>query len=256
MDKIRNIILIMMAATWLVACTQEDEINPTEQPTEELTYEGSVLDFIQQDGGYQGCSFDSLNYAVTHLEGLQDALTGDSVTLFAVSDKSFDLAESILEKFRITNEKGNRLSLDDLMIEPFEVVDTLITIDPLTKETDTAYVHHQYDYRESLRQLVGRYIFKKTLTSNNATDETYFSLFNHQMSIVTPRSDAGGLSEAGETTLQLVETSGSKLQTSWVRANVIYSIRCSNGYVHILSPLHEFGFNEINSYFSNYGNEK
>ena len=256
MEKIKNIILILIATTWMMACTQEDEIKPVEQPTEELTYDGSVLDFIQQDGGYQGCSFDSLNYAVTHLEGLQDALTGDSVTLFAVSDKSFDLAESILEKFRITNDKGNRLSLDDLMIEPFEVVDTLITIDPLTKETDTAYVHHQYDYRESLRQLVGRYIFKQTLTLNNVTEATYFSLFQHQMNIVIPRSDAGGLSEAGDATLQLVETSGSKLQTSWVRANVIYSIRCRNGYVHILSPLHEFGFNEINSYFSNYGNEK
>ena len=256
MEKIKNIILILIATTCMMACTQEDEIKPVEQPTEELTYDGSVLDFIQQDGGYQGCSFDSLNYAVTHLEGLQDALTGDSVTLFAVSDKSFDLAENILEKFRITNDKGNRLSLDDLMIEPFEVVDTLITIDPLTKETDTAYVHHQYDYRESLRQLVGRYIFKQTLTLNNVTEATYFSLFQHQMNIVIPRSDAGGLSEAGDATLQLVETSGSKLQTSWVRANVIYSIRCRNGYVHILSPLHEFGFNEINSYFSNYGNEK
>lgn len=255
MKQLLYTLFIYMSVAFLTSCGQDELEAILETRKQNITFDGSVLDFLHQ-GYYEDYAFDSLKYSVDNLSGLQEALQGDSVTLFIATDKSFNTAENILEQLRKTTGKGGRLSLDDLMIEPFDIVDTVITTDPLTSESDTAYVYHHYDYRESLRKLIGKYIFKQSLTTTNCDEEDYPSLFDYRMNIEQPVSDAGGLEGAGYRIFQLVETGGSKLQSSWVRANVVVAdIRCANGYVHILSPQHELGFNTITSYFNNYGNE-
>lgn len=263
----------LLAGILCFSSCEDDESVTTIQPQEqELSYSGTVLDFISQANGYEGMHFDSLLYVVQNVEGIADSLsqTNHEVTLFAVPNESFVAAHQSLALYRKSMKldegthpvteasQGADVNLKDLMIEPFEVVDTVISYNPVAVSYDTAYVHRQYDYRESLRQLAGRYVFMQSLPTSAIIDGTaYKSMFSHEMNLQFTYQDASGMVNAGKKAFQLVETRGSKQQAVWVKAEVsVCDVKCSNGYVHILAPRHEFGFNEITSYFGNYGNEK
>lgn len=254
------------------ACEDDDSVTIVQPQKQELSYSGTVLDFISQANGYNGMHFDSLLYVVQNVEGFVDSLSqiNHEVTLFAVPNESFTSAHQSLALYRKSMmldegthpatkaSQGAYVSLKDLMIEPFEVVDTIISYNPVAVSYDTTYVHRQYDYREDLRQLIGRYVFMQSLPTLEINDGiAYKSLFSHEMNLQFTYQDASGLVNAGQRAFQLVETRGSKQQAVWVKAEVsVCDVKCSNGYVHILAPRHEFGFNEITYYFGNYGNEK
>lgn len=249
--------LTLLAA--LVAACSDDE--PTPQPVTEPspTYSGTVTEWLADAAAHPSQGFDSLLTAIGGIPGMSDTLTlpGQQYTIFAASDASFASAEAALALYRRANDLGGALSLSDMQREPFTVLDTIITPTAIVSVFDTTYVARHYDYRRDLRSLLGRYIFTRAISSTEATDISYASLYARQMNILQVSEDAGGYAEAGPLRLRLVETRGSKQQTLWVKADVVEAdIRCSNGYVHVLSPLHEFGFNDFTSLFYNYGNEK
>jgi len=255
------IYLLAMVGMLAFAASCEDDGEVSTIPPQDLTvnYDGTVLDFISQQHGYEGYGFDSLLYVLNRVEGISDTLsqTQHEVTFFAVPNECFQSAYQALKDYRKGMKLGGEVCLDDLLKEPFEVIDTIIDINPVMATYDTTYVSRQIDYRESLRQLVGRYVFASAIPSEQVVDGEYKSLFDRQMYLQCKYQDASGMVNVGSRLLQLVETRNTKQQSQWVKAEVgVSDIKCSNGYVHILVPRHEFGFNEITSYFGNYGNEK
>lgn len=258
MKRIIYLSMMVWMLAFTVSCEDDSQVT-TQSQNKSIRYEGTVLDFVSQRGGYEGYGFDSLLYVLNHVNGISDSLsqTRHQVTLFALPNSCFASAYQALKAYRENMGLGAGVSLDDLLIEPFEVTDTLVDINPISGTNDTTYVHSKYDYRKDLQQLVGRYLFMEEISSEQVVNGEYKSLYDRQMYIQKGYQDASGLSQAGESYLQLVETRGSKQQAQWVKAEVsVCDIQCKNGYVHILAPRHEFGFNEITSYFANYGNEK
>lgn len=259
MKRIIYLLALIGMLAFTASCENDTEVSTIQPQDQTINFDGTVLDFISQQNGYEGYGFDSLLYVLNRVEGIPDSLsqTSHQVTLFAAPNPCFELANQALKSYRTGMKLGDELDLDDLLIEPFEVVDTIVDFNPIAVSYDTTYVSRQYDYRESLRQLVGRYVFMQDIPTNQVIEGTYKSLFSRDMYLQVGNQDASGMVQAGKQYFQLIETRGSKQQAQWVKAEVsVCDIKCSNGYVHILAPRHEFGFNEITSYFANYGNEK
>lgn len=259
MKRILYLLAMVGMLTFAASCEDDSEVSTIQTQDQTVNYDGTVFDFISQKDGYDGFGFDSLLYVLNRVKGIADTLsqTQHEVTLFAVPNECFQSACQALNSYRSNRKLGGEVNLDDLLIEPFEVIDTIIDINPVMATYDTTYVHRQFDYRENLRQLVGRYVFMSAIPSDQVVNGEYKSLFDRQMYLQTENQDASGMMNAGERLFRLIETRDTKQQSQWVKAEVgISDIKCSNGYVHILASRHEFGFNEITSYFANYGNEK
>lgn len=262
----KRIIIIPLAAlfvamTLVVSCSDYEEGRGLQ--TETLSFNGTVLDFLDHAEDYTNQTFDSLRLIVDNTPGLRGKLSEQDAdyTLFLVSDSSFAKALRTLNRYRRGNELGRDLALRDLLIEPFSVTDTII---PGTGQVvdgeyvaDTVFNVRHYDYRGSLDTLACRYAFKQAITSMDANDEIYTSLAVRQMKVLAGHNDASGIAGAGTPYMQLVDMQSSMRQDLWVKASVSqWNIKCTNGYVHILSGSHEFAFNNFTSYFGNYGNER
>lgn len=262
----KRLIIIPIAAlfaamTLIVSCSDYDEGRGLQ--TETFSFNGTVLDFLAHAEDYTDQTFDSLRLIVDNTPGLRGKLSEQNTdyTLFLASDSSFAKALRTLNRYRRGNGLGRDLAIRDLLIEPFSVTDTII---PGTGQVvdgeyvaDTVFTVRQYDYRGSLDTLTCRYAFKQAITSIDANDEIYTSLAVRQMKVLSGRNDASGMTGAGTPYMQLVDMQSSMRQDLWVKAAVSrWDIKCTNGYVHILSENHEFAFNNFTSYFGNYGNER
>lgn len=249
-------ILILMSA---IASCQKFEVVSGDAVTKTV-YDGTLLDYLREGG--QGETFDSLLYLIDEIPGLKDSLTASdkSYTLFAISDHSFTAALKTLNAFRRDFKLGGELALKDLMIEPFVVIDTIISY-PGTSYADSTYIEYHYNYRAQVDTLVRRYLFNAevttaSLSAQEGEAELLSSKYDYSMYLQTGRDAASGALELGTPYLKLVDTNGSKLPAQWVTADVqSVDIVTTNGWLHVLSPRHEFGFNKIVKYFQNYGNE-
>lgn len=247
---------------FLFSCQQYD--TESTDSVSRSSYNGTLYAYLADNSAHPGVTYDSLLFLVNNLPGLKDSLENGKTesTLFAVSDKSFSNALGALNRIRRSNDLGRDLSLSDLMIEPFIVNDTVITQTSSTGQKDTTVVVRHYDYRSQMDSLVCRYIYSQPYTTSSimesgAAVEVGDLKFGEKLRIESGRYAASGAVSSGMRYLFLVETGGSKLTTSWVRASASqYDLRASNGWIHVLLPNHEFGFNEMGTLFQNYGNEK
>ncbi|MCD8318655.1 MAG: hypothetical protein LUC45_07380 [Paraprevotella sp.] len=199
---------------------------------------------------------------IDNLPGLKDSLERPMrMTFFAIPDPCFEKAIYALNRYRSSYELGGNLSLKDFLIEPFTVIDSVIH-QVSTTEFDTTVVERHYDYRQQLDSMMCSYVFSGEYTIQNVEEvggavEPLALAFDHQMRIEVGRGSASGVTNLGARYMRLVETSGSKVTTQWVNADVETSnLSTSNGWIHILSEGHEFGFNGFEQMFYNYGNEK
>lgn len=254
--------LLFFFLTGLFFSCQQYETEDTGQ-LQSSSYNGTLYAYLADETAHPGVTYDSLLFLANEL-GLKDSLENRKVesTLFAVSDKSFSRAINALNRLRKTNDLGRDLSLSDFLIEPFVVKDTVITQISASGLKDTTIVNRWYDYRSQIDSLVCRYIYSQPYTMNSvmqvgnaivATDLKY----NEAMRIESGRYTASGAINLGQRYMSLIETGGSKQVSSWVTASISqYDLRTTNGWIHILQPNHEFGFNEMGKLFQNYGNEK
>ncbi|MDO4162800.1 MAG: hypothetical protein Q4D56_00230 [Bacteroides sp.] len=248
---------VFMAA----ACSKYEVAEDTVVSTE--TYNGSVFDYLKEDFSSAGITFDSLLYLIGQNAYLEKLLSSDSVnvTLFAVPDACFDLAFTALNAYRHSNNLGDDLVLDDFLIDAFTLVDTVIN-DAGTSYADTMYVSTTYDYRAQLDSLLSRYVFAEAVTTDYIMEEDGAVelgeyAYGHTMRMEADRGYASGASELGSKWLNLIEMNGTKSQSEWITCRTMTTdVETTNGVVHIVSPQHEFGFNEMTINFKDYGNEE
>lgn len=259
----RCIIQVLAAVAFVLNVTSCQDYEAVSQPAVVAkTYDGTLLDYLSEGNAGPDIRFDSLLYLIDRLPGLKDSLSSPSgnLTLFVVPDRSFELSLKTLNSYRESYKLGKALSLRDFMIEPFTVTDTVIKY-PGTSFADTTYVDRKYDYRGQVDSLVCRYIFSQGISTDSIIalggDGELESLkYERNMYMTSARGTASGASDLGLKYLNLIETNNSKLQAQWVTAAVSeMDIKATNGWIHVISPRHEFGFNEVLKKFKDYGNE-
>lgn len=256
----KNVILLL-AICGAVSCQEYEagEVLPEHTATE--AYNGVVYGYLADESAHPQVTFDSLLFLIDHLPGLKDTLEHRApLTFFAIPDPCFDKALYALNRYRSSYGLGRELSLQDFLIEPFTVLDTIIR-QITVEEFDTIVVARHFDYRRQLDSLLCSYCFNGEYTMQRVSGvggamEPYALGFGHQMRIEANRVSASGAEKLGSRYMRLVETFGSKVMTQWVNADVsTFNVATSNGWVHVLSEEHEFGFNRFEELFYNYGNE-
>lgn len=253
--------LAVMLTFSTIACNDYEAVPTSETVTE--SYQGSLLDYLSESHADPEMRFDSLLYLIEQYPDIKEMLTatGSKATLFAIPNRCFSSAISTLNSYRKNYKLGRELALKDFMIDPFTVVDTLID-SPGTIFADTTYIERKYDYKEQLDSLLCRYILPQEVTSHIVIDDggavEYASFkFGHSMQLNAGRGNASGAVNLGGRFLELIEMNGSKLQANWITGKVqLLDVKTTTGILHILSPDHEFGFNEFLKKFGYYGNEK
>lgn len=181
-------------------------------------YDGTLYDYLVEKGDY-----DSLLYVIDRVHNLEDTLKTGELTLFAVQNKSFKLAIDALNLVRRTSSPAR----PDL---------SLATMDSAQLDT-----------------IVCRYILPGLLPaeSGNLKDGLFAPTirYSYQMNLKYERVNASGYVGGGPQRLFYGDTKTSNNVIPpvyfWVVAPTqIVNVKAKNGYIHVLSTGHDFGFGD------------
>ncbi|MFB5945250.1 hypothetical protein [Albibacterium profundi] len=198
----------------LVGCEKGDEYYARYE-NEIQVFDGSTYDYLESRPGV----YDSLLLVLDRLVPLRDTLRHENVTLFALTNKSFELAIQNLNNKRATSNNVP-LYLEDID-------------------------------RISLDSIMCRYIFSDLITTDSVShliDGVVLpSLKNHyEMHIQYDKLNASGFVEGAQQQLIFTDPNESIFERYWQRTPTnSVNIRTRNGIIHVLSPSHDFGFNKL-----------
>ncbi len=176
-------------------------------------YNGSIYDYLKSRPG----EFDSL-LAVIDRVGLADTLKNQQgITFFAVRNESF---QQVVSRYNLSRKVRNKkaLYLKDRTVE-------------------------------FLDSIVSRYIIKGEYFADDLNFNDGLKLnsvkWKYPMSGKLITGNASGLIKGGPAYIQFSSTNRSSYLKDWVNANTYaINIKANNGVVHILEPLHPFGFGD------------
>ena len=215
--NIRNTLAFMlgMVALWFSSCSKSD--SPYyDYENQVQSFNGTALAYLKaQPAG----TFDSLLLVLNRFPDLEDSLTNQQVTLFAPVNENFEAALKYLN-----------LSLKAEGEAPL----TLSTVDA-----------------DQLDTLICRYIIRDVKTTNDYIQELdglpLMSIkFNYPMHARYVKLSASGFVQGGASSLDFSNPFGSDLVKDWItsRATTV-NIKTNNATINILSPTHNFGFDEF-----------
>lgn len=180
------------------------------------TYNGSALDYLKaQPKG----TFDSLLLVLNRCRDLSDALANNKVTLFAPVNNSFTSSLKYLNIQRTANGKKTiNLSNAD-QDELFFMLSKYIIDGDRTSDA----------YESSLDGV----LLKSVVSS-------------YPMHIKYVKLSSAGYEKGGPTELNFSDPHGSTFISVWTTTTTkAVNIKTNNATINILSPLHNFGFNEF-----------
>jgi hypothetical protein len=260
MKVLKYIGVIGCALSLLMACKDYDSEFTDISVSDATIFNGSVLEYLEQGDAELGLRYDSMLAVINGIPGLRDSLekTSEPRTVFAIPNACFQEAMLRLNNYRKIKARGRELSLQDFLIEPFVVIEEQEGERP---EDPPTIIEHPYDYRLKLDSLISRYIFRgsfdtQVLAVYNGGLNTQDFKFSYMMHILFERQYASGIQGTGKRRLKLSDKNGTQLREAWDRSDTqAIDIRTNNGYIHVLSNGHEFGFSKLIANFQNYGNE-
>ncbi|MGY4384387.1 putative surface protein with fasciclin (FAS1) repeats [Pedobacter sp. UYP24] len=218
---------MLSALMFQVGCKTEDTYKnsePVNNTTSLNTYE-----YLKSKPGV----YDSLIFLVDKL-GLQTTLTDSTVTLFAPSNLSFQIAIKNLNEIRRTQGKPS-VYLKDIVSGK-----ALLAKDQLKAAADLAHID----------TMTSRYIIRKEFLSSD------FSVGDGQ-TITSVRSsypmhgqrlyaDAQGWQNGGSEVIEFANTKRSVFVPNWSKTTTTsVNIKSKNGIIHLLRADHVFGFDEF-----------
>ncbi len=212
--KINLLLLSAVLGIYLSACKKSD--SPYYSYTNTVqNFKGSAIDYLKSKPN----TFDSLLLVLNRFPEIKDSLTNKPVTLFAPVNENFAAAVKYLNQTRKAEGKT-----------PIY----LSNADPT-----------------ELLFMLSKYIIR----GNNSTDSYAGSvdgialntvLSNYPMHIKAIKENASGFVGGGATTLEYSDMFGSSIQLNWVTTNTnAINIKTNNATINILTPLHNFGFDEF-----------
>lgn len=190
--------------------------------TETKVFDGTIYDYLKSQKGV----YDSLLLVLDRLPDLRAKLQNpdSAYTLFAVTNRSFDLALEALNTTRSLTGRSN-LYLEDVGLID---LDSMVNRYVITEEFDT----------QQLKPFIDGQVV--TSTKNN-----------YKMHIQYRVLDASGFVGGGQQQLIFSDTNNSIFQRYWQRVNTsVVDQRTKNGIIHILSAGHDFGFSKFTSKYS------
>ncbi|QNN43448.1 hypothetical protein [Pedobacter roseus] len=208
------LLLIAVMGIYLSACKKSD--SPYYDYTNTVqTYKGTAVDYLRSKPN----TFDSLLLVLDRFPFLKDSLTNQKVTLFAPVNENFAASVKYLNQTRKAEGKT-----------PIY----LSTADPL----ELAFMLSKYIVRGNLTSSV----YASTVDGISVT--TVAS--NYPMHVKALQADASGFVGGGATTLEYSDMYGSTIRLNWVTTNTnAINIKTNNATINILTPLHNFGFDEF-----------
>lgn len=185
-------------------------------------YDGDIFSYLESRPGV----FDSLVHILDRLPDVVDTLrTGKDYTLFAVNNRSVELALASLNNVRRQANKAP-MYIEDLDIDE---LDSIVC----------RYIVHRVVHTDSIHDLKdGAFV--------------YGLKHGYQMHAEYNETDATGIVGIGPQQLIFSDTNHSLFHKFWVRTNTSsINIATNNGIVHMLTPGHDFGFNKFITVFNN-----
>ncbi|MGN7785517.1 fasciclin domain-containing protein [Niabella sp. 22666] len=179
-------------------------------------FNGSALKYLQGQTG----QYDSMLLALDRIQGLKDTLDSKMITLFAVSNKSFDLML----------QNVNNARADSLPIMP-----------PLSIRTMNQAVLDSFLCRYILR---GQYFSDDYRQSGDGLTLPSVK-YGYNMAAQYIGTNASGFIGGGPREVKFSDPKNSIFVRYWVSVNTITTdIKAQNGVVNVLPPGHDFGFGD------------
>src|SRR5690606_6950688 len=209
-----SLLLVLMGCFTLSSCEKGDSYYENYENQIQV-FNGNAYEYLESQPGV----YDSLLLVLDRLVPLRDTLKNEDVTLFALTNKSFELAIQNLNNKRAAGNKA-ALSLEDLD-------------------------------RRGLDSVMCRYILKGDLQTDNVrelVDGIYLpSLkYGYEMHVQYDVLNASGFVSGGQQQLIITDPNESIFERYWQRTptNAV-NIKTNNAVIHVLSPSHDFGFNKL-----------
>ncbi|MGN8055763.1 hypothetical protein ACTJKN_05775 [Pedobacter sp. 22163] len=208
------LLLIAVMGIYLSACKKND--SPYYDYTNTVqTYKGTAVDYLKSKPN----TFDSLLLVLDRFPFLKDSLTNQKVTLFAPVNENFAASVKYLNQTRKAEGKAPVY---------------LGTADPL----ELAFMLSKYIIRGNLTSAT----YASTVDGISVT--TVAS--NYPMHVKALQANASGFVGGGATTLEYSDMYGSTIRLNWITTNTnAINIKTNNATINILTPLHNFGFDEF-----------
>ena len=199
------------AALLLAACSKDGGYY--EPKIIDKDFNGNAYDYLKSKPGV----FDSLVQVIDRL-GLQSTLQDSSITLFALTNQSFQLA--------ITNLNNIRQLAD----RPSEFLSNI--------------------KKEHLDTMMTQYILRGKYVSDSLTLQDGKRLFGvkhgYPMQAKLIRSTSSGYPEGGPEVINFRDTKRSQFERDWISTTTSsINIQTSNAVVHVVSSDHVFGFEDF-----------
>ncbi len=185
-------------------------------------YDGTIYEYLMEQKG----TYDSLAVVLERLPDLKQKLnqSGSEITLFAVNNRSFELA---LENLNTERRQNGLLPLY------LEDVD-LAVLDTLT---------NRYVFDE-LYPISGFEFYLDGLS-------IYSTKYGYEMHAFYKVLTSSGLAGGGQQQLMFSDVNESIYQRYWnSTTTATVDFRTKNGIIHTLTARHDFGFGKLTSYLS------
>lgn len=207
--------LLGLIALCFTACKKDDSPYHDYVNTQQ-TFRGSAIDYLKaQPKG----TFDSLLLVLNRYPFLIDSLTNQKVTLFAPVNKNFEAAVKYLN---ITRKNEGKVP-----------------------------VYLSNADRDELGYMLCKYIVRGSKTTDAYIDNVDGMLvknivIDYQMHVKYVKLSSAGYVDGGAATLNFSDTYGSIFTDYWVTTTTnAVNIKTNNATINILTPIHNFGFDEF-----------
>lgn len=219
--------LLFAWVVFIIGCKQEEGFYETPNINN-----GTNLDTYEYLKSKAGI-YDSLLYIIDKM-GIEKTLRDSSITLFAPSNLSFQIALKNLNDVRTIQGKGS-VFLKDLVKGS-----TIVKKDVLKTRADSTH----------LDTLVSQYVIKGLFLADDlkvGDGRTFFSVRgNYPMHGQRIFADSQGWEKGGSELIQFSTTKRSIFVPNWAKTTTrSVNIKTKNGIVHLLDPEHVFGFDEF-----------
>ena len=216
-------LVIILLAFIGISCKKTDKTYVNYQPTAG-NFEGNALQYLQAQPGL----YDSMLLVLDRVPRLADSLANGDVTMFAIPNKSFDLALQNINQAR-------KDSVPSMAAMSWSTIDSAII--------DSFMVRYILQGKHTSKDIsnLADGLFFPTLgyTSRTGTDTSY----NMQMQFT--RTNASGYVGGGPKAIIYSDPKGSIFVRYWVRVNTItVDIKSKNAVIHLLPTGHDFGFGD------------
>ena len=206
-----------------VSCKKTDKTYVNYQPSAG-NFSGNALQYLQA----QPALYDSMLLVLNRVPRLKDTLSNKEITMFAIPNKSFDLALQNINQAR-KDSVPSMPAVSWSTIDP-AIIDSFLVRYILTGKHPSTDISNLAD---------GLFFPTVGYKSRTGADTSY----NMQMQFT--RTNASGYLGGGPKAIIYSDPKGSIFVRYWVRVNTItVDIKSSNAVIHLLPTGHDFGFGD------------